>query len=107
MDKINKTTKLISSIRLGEYVIIEPEEILEHVVHHSQNIFHSNLVMHDQLFMDEVIPWLVGNRTNNLLTLLPSHKEIQSDVFYLNKYDVLGFDGFGAFFFQIYWNIIH
>jgi hypothetical protein len=38
--------------------------------------------------------------------MLPSHQEIKNAVFALNKDSAPGPDGFGAFFFQQYWEIV-
>jgi hypothetical protein len=38
--------------------------------------------------------------------VLPSHNEIKAAVFALNKDSAPGLDGFGAFFFQNYWDIV-
>ncbi|PNX90569.1 ribonuclease H, partial [Trifolium pratense] len=54
----------------------------------------------------EVIPNLVTEETNALMTMLPSHDEIKAAVFALNKDSAPGPDGFGAFFFQHYWDIV-
>jgi len=41
----------------------------------------------------------------NLLTTLPFFKEVKRSVFDMNKYWVLGLDGFGIIFFQTFWSI--
>jgi hypothetical protein len=64
------------------------------------------LLLQVSLKLEEVIPSLVTDEINALLTVLPSHLEIKSAVFALNKDSVPGPDGFGAFFFQHYWEII-
>ena len=38
--------------------------------------------------------------------MLPTHAEIKAALFNLNKDGAPGPDGFGAFFFQTYWDII-
>jgi hypothetical protein len=38
--------------------------------------------------------------------MLPSHSEIKAAVFALNKDSAPGPDGFGAFFYQHYWDIV-
>jgi len=49
---------------------------------------------------------LITDRINNMLTMLPSNDEISNVVFSLNKDSALGQDGFGALFFENYWEII-
>jgi hypothetical protein len=49
---------------------------------------------------------LVNDDTNVILTVLPSHSEIKAAVFALNKDSALGPNGFGAFFYQHYWDIV-
>jgi hypothetical protein len=41
-----------------------------------------------------------------MLIMLPSHDEIKSAIFALNKDGAPGPDGFGAFFYQHYWDIV-
>jgi len=53
-----------------------------------------------------VIPHLIIDRINNLLTLLPSDEEIFQAVFSLNKNSAPSPDGFKALFFQTFWDII-
>jgi len=57
--------------------------------------------------VEEVIPSLIDNSTNTLLTILPSKCEIKHAVFDLNRDVAPGADGFGACFFQTYWDIVH
>jgi hypothetical protein len=56
--------------------------------------------------VEEVIPPLVTDEINNLLTATPSNSEIKAAVFALNKDSAPGPDGFGAFFYQHYWDIV-
>ena len=41
-----------------------------------------------------------------MLTLLPSMAEVYNAIFSLNKDSAPGPDGFGAIFFQTYWEVI-
>ncbi|GAU28119.1 hypothetical protein TSUD_295560 [Trifolium subterraneum] len=77
--KIKTSTKFISSLQDGE---------------------------HESFLVEEVIPNLIYEEVNTLLTMLPSYDEIKSAVFSLNKDSAPGPDGFGAFFFQHYWDIV-
>jgi hypothetical protein len=77
------------------------------VVNYNQNLFCTNSdVLQDDLLVEEVIPSLIDDRVNALLTMIPSPSEIKNAVFDLNKDGAPGPDGFGAFFFQTYWEII-
>ncbi|KAK2424264.1 hypothetical protein QL285_034644 [Trifolium repens] len=104
--KIKTSTKLINSLQHGETVLTEKDQISEHIVNYYKNLFCTNSVLQDSLLADEVIPNLVTDDVNSLLTVLPSHDEIKAAVFSLNKDSAPGPDGFGAFFFQHYWDIV-
>lgn len=56
--------------------------------------------------MDEVIPTLMADSVNSLLTVIPSMEEIHDAIFNLNKDISPGSYGFGGVFFQTYWNIV-
>jgi hypothetical protein len=56
--------------------------------------------------MADVIPSLITDRINNILTLITSQEEIHQAVFSLNKDSAPGPDGFGALFYQTFWEII-
>jgi hypothetical protein len=62
--------------------------------------------LQDPLLAEEVIPKLITDDVNALMTILPSHQEIKAAVFALNKDSAPGPDGFSAFFFQQYWDIV-
>jgi hypothetical protein len=101
--KIKNTTKIISVIRNGDTLLSEPHQIADHVVNYYQNLFCTNSdVLQDELLVEEVIPSLIDDRVNALLTMNPSPSKIKNAVFDLNKDGAPGLDGFGAFFFQNY-----
>ena len=50
--------------------------------------------------VEEVIPSVITDRINNMLTSLPNPDEIKSAVFSLNHDSAPGPDGFGALFFS-------
>ncbi|WJX46320.1 rhamnogalacturonan endolyase [Trifolium repens] len=77
--KIKASTKPITSLQVGET---------------------------ESLLTEEVIPSLVTEDINAILTMLPSHSEIKAAVFALNKDSAPGPDGFGAFFYQHFWDIV-
>jgi hypothetical protein len=106
--KIKNTTKTLSSIRAGDLLLTEPNQIADHIVQYYKSLFCANhAVLQVSLLIDEVIPNVIDTNVNNLLTMLPSSDEIKNAVFGLNKDGAPGPDGFGAFFFQTYWEIVH
>ncbi|KAK2429733.1 hypothetical protein QL285_028147 [Trifolium repens] len=104
--KIKSSTKSITSLHDGEQVITDSHEIAEHVINYYKNLFCSNTVLQESLLAEEVIPNHVTPEINSIMTMLPSSDEIKAAVFALNKDSAPGPDGFGAFFFQHYWEIV-
>jgi hypothetical protein len=107
ISKIKSTTKMITSLKIGNELISNPDDLANHVVHHFSNFFGSNHVLQDNNLIEEVIPNLLNDDLNRLLTLTPSHAEIKNVVFALNRNSAPGPDDFGAIFFQTFWDIIH
>lgn len=105
--KIKNETKLISSLRNGDEIMSDPQRISSHVINYYENLFSTNFGLQDPLLAKEVIPTIVDSSTNRLLTMIPSLREIKDDVFDLNSNSAPGPDGFGAAFFQTYWEIVN
>lgn len=105
--KIKSTSKRITTLQDGENTLTDTQQIANHIVNYYKSLFCTNFVLQDQLLVDEVIPKLITNDINAVLTTLPSSLEIKAAVFGLNKDSALGPDGFGAFFFQNYWQIVN
>jgi hypothetical protein len=104
--KLKNSTKLISSLGDGDNLLTDPTLIANHVVNFYNNLFATNHLLQDFSLVDEVIPELINDNVNALLTMIPNSEEIKSVVFGLNSDGAPGPDGFGAFFFQRYWEII-
>ncbi|MCH86209.1 RNA-directed DNA polymerase (Reverse transcriptase) [Trifolium medium] len=98
--------KLIIVLRDGDNVITETSEIASIIVNHFQNLFTTNNVLQDNNLIDNVIPHLVDDQVNSMITSIPSPEEIKKAVFSLNKDSAPGPDGFSGFFYQTYWEII-
>ena len=104
--KIKQATKLITTLRDGAQIINDPELIALHTTNHFQNIFCASSVLQASSLVEDCIPNLVSEQSNTILTALPSNSEIHNAVFSLSRDSSPGPDGFGAYFYQIYWDII-
>jgi len=99
---------MITTIRNEDEIISDPQRISSHIVNYYKCLFfYSNTVLQDRLLVEETIPKIIDDTTNNLLTMIPSLSEVKAAVFDLNHDGAPGPDGFGACFFQAYWDIIH
>jgi hypothetical protein len=83
--KIKQAYKKITALRIDDVITTEPDLIASHVVNHFQNLFTSDNEVVDNGLIEEVIPALVTEDINNLLTLMPSFVEIENVVFSMNK----------------------
>jgi hypothetical protein len=104
--KIRNTSNHISSLMNGDVALNSTDEISAHVVDHFSSLFKQTGTFIDNGLVEEVIPKLITDRINHMLTLLPSNDEIKNAVFSLNNDSAPGPDGFGACFFQSYWDIV-
>ncbi|XP_058776557.1 uncharacterized protein LOC131650867 [Vicia villosa] len=104
--KIRRKTKVISTLRIGEDLITDNAILENHIKSHFVNLFNSRVVLQDNGMIQGIIPSMVDAKTNDLLTLTPSAEEIHNAIFSLNADSAPGPDGFGAYFFQKYWDVI-
>ena len=93
--KIKQAYKKITTLRVDDNIISDQDQIANHVVSH----FSNENVVQDSGIIEDVIPSLVIDDTNKLLTMLPLREEIHNAVFIMKKDSSPGPDGFGAFFF--------
>ncbi|XP_058746815.1 uncharacterized protein LOC131619766 [Vicia villosa] len=104
--KIRRKQNLISSLKINDVVTIDNHVIESHLIEHFTNIFNQGIVMQDTGLIERVIPSLVNESTNAMLTAIPSAEEITHAVKNLKSDSAPGPDGFGAIFFQKFWEII-
>ncbi|XP_058782945.1 uncharacterized protein LOC131657578 [Vicia villosa] len=105
ISKIKRSKNTISSLRNGDLLILDPEDMAAHAVSYFTNIFGFAGTVQDNAITD-IIPSLVSETMNATLTAIPSVDEIKAAVFGLRKDSAPGPDGFGGVFFHTYWNII-
>lgn len=81
--KIKNTTKLISSFMIDNRVVVEKKLIESHVENHFKSLFNQDSLPHNNGLIEEIIPSLVQDSTNTLLTIIPIKEEIHQAI--LNK----------------------
>jgi len=87
-------------------MLTNQEEISAYIVNHFTNHFSSQEREIDNVIIEDVIPNILAERINNILTMISSHDEIYKAVFSLNKNSAHSPDEFGALFYQTFWAII-
>lgn len=96
--KIIRKTNIISSLVIDNEVVTHQNKLKHHIVNHFKMLFNNNVVLQENQLISSVIPSLVTNQINELLTMLPSAYEIHKDVQNLKVDYAPGPDGFGGFF---------
>lgn len=103
--KIKRFRNKIINLNDGNIIITDLSEIVAHAVNYYTNIFGFEGNPQDN-YLTNIIPSLVLETMNKILTILPYKEEITSTIFGLRKENSLRHDGFGGVFFQTYRNII-
>lgn len=93
-------------MRIGENMTFDPDLIDDHVVIYYKNMFNGSSSLSYMSLVEYVIPNLITYNVNVVFTMVPTLKEIKGVFFSLNRDGSIGPDGFGAFFFQLYWEVI-
>ncbi|KAI5443998.1 hypothetical protein KIW84_012577, partial [Lathyrus oleraceus] len=104
--QIRKKTKLISSLYINNIVVTDRTHLENHIEDHFKNLFNNLVVVQDNGLIEETIPCLVNDSTNDILAMIPTELEIHNVVMNLNSDSAPRPDGFGAFFYQFYWEVI-
>jgi len=68
--KIKQAFSFITTLRNGDVTLNEQDEISKHIVNHFTNLFTKNSNIANEGMVEEVIPNLVTERINTMLTLL-------------------------------------
>ncbi|XP_058761335.1 uncharacterized protein LOC131634725 [Vicia villosa] len=104
--KIRRKNSLIASLNVNDTVTTDQNIIESHLVNHFSNLFNQDVLLQDTGLIQRVIPCLVNDNTNAMLTITPSAEEIHHAVMSLKYGSSPRPDGFGPLFFQKYWHII-
>ena len=104
--KIREVQSFISLLKHGDEVLTDASDIEAHVLHYFTNIF-AVTPHHDVNDLpDMLIPSLVSDADNALLTSLPSAADIKNVVMDLSGDSAPGPDGYPGYFYQSFWHII-
>lgn len=106
MTKIRNGTQKMAVLRDGELIIDDHDGIAQHVLNFYTNLYASpnNCVPND--LISRVVPSLVTDAENDILTAIPSTEEIKLAVFSMNGDGAPGSDGFAGCFYQLFWDVI-
>jgi hypothetical protein len=80
--KIRRATNQITSLRNGEVFLNRPDDVNAHIVNHFTSLFNSQDPDIDNGLVDEVIPNLITDRVNSMLTRMPTSIEIKKRSFF-------------------------
>ena len=100
------TRSQINCLYDGDVLLSDRQGIAEHVVSFYQNLYGPGPSPADIPDICNVIPSLVSNDENVLLTAIPSPDEIRSTVFAMDPSSAPGPDGFPGSFYQSCWDIV-
>ncbi|KAF1898180.1 hypothetical protein Lal_00032945 [Lupinus albus] len=96
--KIRQASKALSTLRDGDNILSTQEEIAQHVLAYFTDLYVSPNDACPNHLIQLVIPSLVSNEDNTMLTKHPTIEEIKNVVFDMNGEGVPGPDGFGDVF---------
>ncbi|XP_019430691.1 PREDICTED: uncharacterized protein LOC109338019, partial [Lupinus angustifolius] len=100
--KIRYATKSMCILRQGDETLLHTQEIDNHVLSYFTNLYASKNITQPSNLIECVIPKLVTQDDNNMLSRIPLDDEIRAAV----GEGAPGPDGFGGCFFQDFWDIV-
>ncbi|KAK9289093.1 hypothetical protein L1049_017564 [Liquidambar formosana] len=104
--KIRAVQGKIHVLKGDQGLISDPIHIKQHIVDYYTTLYSaSSPTLHSDL-VDSIIPQMVTEEENILLTSVPSAEEIRAAIFSMDPHSSPGPDGFNGFFFQTCWEIV-
>ncbi|CAL0324296.1 unnamed protein product [Lupinus luteus] len=104
--KIRHASKSMSMLRHDSHVLLGQGEIADHALSYFTNLYASDNYTQQNDLIQQVVPSLVSENQNNLLTKIPTNDEIKAAAFGMNGDGAPGPDGFGGCFFKEFWDIV-
>ena len=99
-------TNIITLLHANGSLLTEPMEIKNHMLEYFENLFSSSNNITNTNLVQSVIPSLITQDDNDILSAIPSWEEIKKAVFSLDPSSAPGPDGFNGLFYQTCWSII-
>lgn len=93
-------------LKSDDDILDKQADIEQHLLTYYNSLYASENVCSNSVFVNKVIPNLVSNEDNAMLTNLPTLEEAKAAVFDMSGSGALGPDGFGGSFFQKFWDNI-
>ncbi|KAL6190620.1 hypothetical protein ACLB2K_037014 [Fragaria x ananassa] len=106
MVKIRRLAKSITSLEVENSIVTDQASIAASIVKHLEDSFTRDPLITDTGLVERVIPSLVTDDENSLLTSMPSRREIWETIRAMDDYSSPGPDGFGGSFYVHCWSII-
>lgn len=106
VSKIINVSKQLSILRQGDTILEDTADLETHVTGYFGNLYASNNSCTDNGIVERVIPSLVTDEDNKMLTDLPSMDEVKEAVFSMDGNSVAGPDGFGGCILKAFWDIV-
>lgn len=100
MVKIKSARNMISHLKDGDNIMLDTPSIAKHATNYFSNFFSNAAARQDFDNLSDIIPCLLTDHMNYVLTACPSMKEIKCEIFNLNKNNSPGPDGFGGIFYH-------
>ena len=99
-------TNRITFLHSDDRLLTDPVDIKNHIIDYYEKLYSTDNNITSSNLVDTLIPSLVSNADNALLSAIPSNEEIKKTVFDLDPSSAPGPDGFNGAFFQTCWQII-
>ncbi|KAK9906168.1 hypothetical protein M0R45_002827 [Rubus argutus] len=106
MVKLHKLKTPLVSLTVGSVVLHDKNLISAQVVQHFQKAFTKDPAIIHTGLVEEVIPHLVTQDENLMLSALPSLDEITATVKAMDGFSAPGLDGFSGSFYHYCWDVI-
>lgn len=98
--KIIYISKQLTILKKGEDILDSVVDIENHILDCYIALYASDNYCVDNLLIESVIPSVVSISDNIMLTNIPTMEEVKAVVFYLDRNNALGPDGFGGSFYN-------